>query len=187
MGLFRYTFTNIPLFYMIYFFSTIVSFCFVTGCHVVSAVESGLPSTVSVISIWCWSLMLPEQATLWEWVWRGRGRDGWAWAETGGRTGNQTHNWSDRLCRLGLQAVTDEPPPHGTSPLPNGSSDRHSPERTLGFEEGCSFPILPLRGVANDKARVILGLLVVFVGWVGAVGWGGCKRQCSPQLRTTME
>lgn len=129
------------------------------GCHVVSEVESGSPSTVSDTSTWCWSPMLPEQGTSCGWVWRDPERDGWAWAETGGRTGSPTPNWSDSLCRLGLQAATDAPPPHGTSPLRTGSSDRLSPGRTLGFDELMRF-------ISSFAPSLLLGAGIAVTKWV---------------------
>ena len=102
------------------------------GCHAGSTVGSGSRSTASVTSTWFWSRTWRVQGISWGRVWRGRGLDGWAWAVTGGRTGNQTRFWLVSHCRSGSQAVTGAAPPRGTLSQLIGNSGKPSQGRTSG-------------------------------------------------------
>lgn len=103
-----------------------------TGCHAGNREESGSQSTASGTSTWYWSQTWQAQGTSWRRAWKAAKQSGWAWAETGVRTGNQTPSWSVSHCRSGWQPVTAAPPLLGTSSPPTGNLARLSPARISG-------------------------------------------------------
>ena len=91
----------------------------------------GSRSTASVTSTWFWSPTSRVQGISWGRAWKGQRQSGWAWAATGGRTGNQTRFWLVSHSPLGSQAVTDAHPPRGTLSHVIGNLAKPSRERIL--------------------------------------------------------